>query len=171
MSLVSLVRYLTALVLAAGVWVLSPAIAQGEALSKLYAPPPSYNNASLQGRDFSGEYLPGALFSQSNLELANFENAYLEGAVFSISKLLGTNFRGADLTGAMLDQDIVTKADFTDAILREVIFLRTIFDQPTIAGADFTDALLEPGQVRALCAIASGINSKTKVVTVDSLGC
>ncbi|NJL86573.1 MAG: pentapeptide repeat-containing protein [Leptolyngbyaceae cyanobacterium SM1_1_3] len=136
-----------------------------------YPPPPSYSNALLQGQDFSGQQLRTAEFSNANLESTNFSGADIRGAIFSGSTATDTNFKGADLTDAMLDFAVFTRADFRDAVLVETLWLQSSFDQVDITGADFSDAILDGVQVKMLCAIASGTNSKTGTATRDSLGC
>lgn len=81
------------------------------------------------------------------------------------------NLHGGDFTNAMLDLTDFTGSDFSDAVFLEVIFLGSTFDNVDITGADFTDALLDRAQIKQLCAIATGVNSKTGVATRDSLYC
>ena len=79
--------------------------------------------------------------------------------------------RGADLTQAMMDQVKFVRADLSDAVLVNTILLRSTFEDVKIAGADFTDAMLDGAQVKELCQVAAGINSKTGVKTRESLVC
>lgn len=71
----------------------------------------------------------------------------------------------------MLDLTNFIGSNFRDAVFVEAIFLGSTFDGVDIIGADFTDALLDRAQVKQLCAIATGVNSKTGVKTRDSLFC
>lgn len=142
-----------------------------QAQSKYYPPPLSYSNAELTRRDFSGQVLRSAEFSNANMELSNFSNADLRGAIMSASVMVKANLHGADLTNAMADQVKFTNANLSDAVFVESILLRSTFDGVDITGADFTDAILDGFQVKELCKIAVGINSKTGIATRDSLGC
>ncbi|PSB05047.1 pentapeptide repeat-containing protein [Merismopedia glauca] len=163
-----LFKALLILTVAITIWLhLQPA----QAFDKMYPPPLSFSNAQLMGKDFSGQYLASSEFSNANLVQANFSNADLHGAIFSHATMNGANLHGADLTNGMADLVNFADADLTDAVLVDVILLRTAFYHTKIEGADFTNAILDGLQVKQLCAIASGVNSKTGVATRDSLGC
>ena len=153
--------------LSIAIWPL-PAWAQA---TKYYPPPLSYSHAQLTGRDFSGEILRSAEFANGNLQYTDFSDAQAQGAIFSGSLMTEANLHGGDFTNAMLDLTDFTGSDFSDAVFLEVIFLGSTFDNVDITGADFTDAMLDRAQIKQLCAIATGVNSKTGVATRDSLYC
>lgn len=146
-------------------WLPLPAAAQD------YPLPLSYSNAQLKGKDFAGQTLRAAEFSNTNLEGANFSGADLRGAIFSGATATETNFEGADFTTGMLDVVTFNRANLRAAVLVDTILLRAKFSQSDITGADFSGALLDGGQIRELCAIATGTNPKTGVETRESLGC
>jgi len=107
--------------------------------------------ADLEGFDFSGSDLRGAVFNNSNLQKANLSGADLEDVVAYASR-----FEGSDLR---------------DAVLRNGMLMQSHFREATIEGADFSDAVLDLPERKALCARASGTNSRTGIATRDSLEC
>lgn len=135
------------------------------------APPLSFSNAELRGHDFSGQNLRAAEFSNANLEAADFSNARAQGAVFSASVMTKTDMHGADLRDAMLDQSKFLDTDLSDVDFTNAILLGSTFENVDITGADFTNALLDLSQVKTLCKMAEGANSKTGIDTRYSLGC
>ena len=136
-----------------------------------YPPPLSFSNAELTGKDFSGQELRAAEFSNANLELTDFSHADVRGAIFSGSVATKANFHGADFSTGMLDSVKFDRTDLSDAIFVDTILFRSTFENVDITGTDFSGAILDGAQVRELCAIATGINSKTGITTRDSLGC
>jgi uncharacterized protein YjbI with pentapeptide repeats len=131
----------------------------------------NYSHADLKGRSFANEKLIGGVFLGAEMREVDFSNADLTGAIFSKGVLLGANLRGADLTNSLMDQVTLDEADLSDALLIGSTMTRTRFFATGIKGADFTDALIDRAQVRLLCEVASGTNSRTGVSTKESLGC
>lgn len=131
----------------------------------------SYENQNLTGKDFSSQNLQQAKFTNVDLTESNFSNADLRGAVFNGSVLNQVKLHGADLSNGLAYLSDFQGADLSDAILAEVIMLRTSFKNAEITGADFSLAVLDADQMAQLCERAAGVNSKTGISTRESLGC
>ena len=51
------------------------------------------------------------------------------------------------------------------------MMLRTVFRNVDVTGADFSGAIIDRVEIKKLCEIASGVNSKTGIATRASLEC
>ncbi len=130
-----------------------------------------FENKNLVGEDFSGQNFQEVQFTNVDLSSVNFSQSNLTGAVFNGALLEGANLHGADLSYAISYVSSFKKADLSDAILVGAILKRTSFVDVNITGADFSDAALDSAEISRLCKIATGVNSRTKISTKESLEC
>jgi|CryBogDrversion2_11_1035321.scaffolds.fasta_scaffold32704_2 uncharacterized protein YjbI with pentapeptide repeats len=131
----------------------------------------SFEDKKLIGENFTGHSLQEAQFTNVDLSSTNFSGVNLIGSVFNGALLEKSNLHGADLSYAISYVSSFNHANLTDAILVGSILKRTTFAEADITGADFTDASLDQSELKRLCKVASGVNSKTGISTKDSLEC
>ena len=121
--------------------------------------------------DMHGRNLQQQEFLKADLGGFDFSGADLRGAVFNGSDLQGADLKGADLEDVVAYASRFERADLRDANLRNAMLMQSHFAAAQIEGADFSDAVLDLPEQKALCARASGSNSRTGVKTRDSLAC
>jgi len=122
-------------------------------------------------KDMHGRNLQQQEFLKAQLGGFDFSGADLRGAVFNSSDLRSSNLSGADLEDVVAFASRFDEADLGDAVLRNAMLMQSRFTGARIEGADFSDAVIDLPQQKALCARASGTNSRTGVDTRQSLGC
>ncbi|MFM7085862.1 MAG: pentapeptide repeat-containing protein [Cyanobium sp.] len=121
--------------------------------------------------DMHGRNLQQQEFLKADLEGYDFSGSDLRGAVFNGSNLQGSDLHGADLEDVVAYASRFEGSDLRDAVLRNGMLMQSHFRDAVIDGADFSDAVLDLPERKALCARASGTNSRTGIATRDSLEC
>ncbi len=121
--------------------------------------------------DMHGRNLQQQEFLKADLEGFDFSGSDLRGAVFNNTNLQKANLRGADLEDVVAYASRFEGSDLRDAVLRNGMLMQSHFREASIEGADFSDAVLDLPERKALCARATGTNSRTGIATRDSLEC
>ncbi|WP_413359631.1 pentapeptide repeat-containing protein [Prochlorococcus sp. MIT 1201] len=112
-----------------------------------------------------------AEFVKYDLAGYDLSEADLRGSTFSITTLKNANLHGTNLEDVLAYATRFDNADLSESILRNANLRKSEFAGALIDGADFTNALLDRQEQKALCARATGKNSKTGVDTYTSLDC
>ena len=121
--------------------------------------------------DMHGMDLKEKEFLKADLQGVDLSGSDLRGAVINTSSLQGADLQGADLSDVVAFASRFDGADLRNTVFTNAMLMQSRFGDARIDGADFTDAVIDLPQLKALCARATGENSRTGVITRDSLGC
>lgn len=121
--------------------------------------------------DMHGRDLKGKEFLKADLREVDLSETDLRGAVINTSQLQGADLRGADLEDVVAFSSRFDDADLRGANFTNAMLMQSRFNDAEIEGTDFTNAVIDLPQLKALCARASGVNSRSGISTRESLGC
>ena len=150
-----------------------PALLVPEAALAVSGGGKDYSGSSVENQDFSGQVFSGKEFRGIRGAGAIFKGAKLDSTSFFKADLSNAIFEGADLSAASLEEAGLDGASFQNAVLTSAYLTSTINDADIITGADFSEAVMPPKTQQLLCGRedATGTNPKTGVETRGSLMC